>query len=313
MGLWETLVVDNALSAHSHQLRLIMNELCSDLEYCPVRMPWFKPTVERSLGELTRQLPSNGRPQKPGRQPDPIDPSVTACITFSDLCHGILQWVVDVHPLEINQRKMSRPIDLFLDGLNACPAPVFVEDYSSLEVLAGPRKTVAVRHDGVIHEWLTYTGDELARMRREIGTNFRTTMTYNPYDLGSIFVQHPRTGLWASVPAKDQEYATGLSQTQHRLIRAAAKERLTCANAPDVLRKVRLGLQDYWLTAINAGKRIKRAPRDFSLFQQVTAVSIAPSSSYQTQTPSRKFAPDDESVDLKRPIPSFEAFVGDAK
>ncbi|WP_257835149.1 Mu transposase C-terminal domain-containing protein [Burkholderia glumae] len=314
MGLWETLVVDNALSVHSDRLRLIMNELCSDLEYCPVRMPWFKPTVERSLGELTRQLPAHGRPQKPGRQPDPIDPSVTACITFSDLCHGILQWVVDVHPFEINQRKMSRPVDLFLEGLNDCPAPAFVDNYLSLDVLAGPRKTVAVRHDGVVHEWLTYTGDELAQMRREMGTNFRATMTYNPYDLGSIFVQHPHTRAWVSVQAKDQEYATGLSSTQHRLIRAAAKQRLTLANAPDLLRKARLELQDGWLTAFASGKRIKRAPRDFSLFQQVSAISIAPSSS-PNQPPKlpEKFVSDEEFVELKRPIPSFETFVGDAK
>ncbi|MFP6560000.1 Mu transposase C-terminal domain-containing protein [Paraburkholderia sp. B3] len=314
MGLWETLVVDNALSVHSDRLRLIMNELCSDLEYCPVRMPWFKPTVERSLGELTRQLPAHGRPQKPGRQPDPIDPGVTACITFSDLCHGILQWVVDVHPFEINQRKMSRPVDLFLEGLNACPAPAFVDNYSSLDVLAGPRKTVAVRHDGIVHEWLTYTGDELAQMRREMGTNFRATMTYNPYDLGSIFVQHPHTGAWVSVQAKDQEYATGLSSTQHRLIRAAAKQRLTLANAPDLLRKARLELQDGWLAAFASGKRIKRAPRDFSLFQQVSAVSIAPASSpHRRPPPPEKFASDEETIELKRPIPSFETFLEDAK
>ncbi|PMS16461.1 transposase [Trinickia dabaoshanensis] len=313
MGLWETLIVDNALSVHSKRLQFIVNELCCDLEYCPVRMPWFKATVERSLGELTRQLPAQGRPQKPGRQPDPIDPRVTACITFSDLCLGVLQWVVDVHPFEINARKNSRPIDLFLDGLDECPAPSFLESTLSLDVLAGIQKTVTVRHDGVTHEWLSYVSDELGQMRREVGTNFRANMAYNPYELGSAFVQHPRTAAWVQVFAKDQEYAVGLSQTQHRLIRAATRERLTHANAEEVLRKSRLALQERWASAIATGKRLKRSPRDFALFQQVSAVSIGPSSASSGQIrPFEKFASDDDPPVMKKPIPSFETFIGDA-
>ena len=313
MGLWETLVVDNALSVHSPRLRLIMNDLCSDLEYCPVRMPWFKPTVERCLGELTRQLPHAGKPQKPGRQPDPIDPSITACITFSDLCQGILRWVVDVHPFEIHHRKMNRPIDLFLEGLDSCPAPTFIESYTCLDVLAAPRKSVTVRHDGVVHEWLNYVSDELTQMRREVGTNFRASMAHNPYDIGSIFVQHPRTATWVTVQAKDQEYAAGLSQTQHRLIRAAAKQKLNLANAPDALREARLRLRDHWLSAIASGKRIKRAPRDFALFQQISSISAIPAAPVQSRPQSEKLVLDEDTVDFKKPIPSFDAFLEDLR
>lgn len=314
MGLWETLIVDNTLSVHAERFRLIAHELCLDLEYCPVRMPWFKGAVERSLGELTRQLPAHGRPQKPGRQADPINPNVTACITFSDLCHGVLRWVVEVHPLEINQRKQSRPIDLFLDGLDHCPAPSFVDSYSQLDVLAGPRKSVTVRHDGITHDWLTYTGDELKLIHNEVGTNFRTIMTHNPYELGSVYVQHPRTEEWVTVPAKDQEYAAGLSATQHRLIRAAAKRRLTLSNAPEVLREARLALQDHWAAAITSGKRIKNTPREFALFQQFSSVAITPSATAPRSPVGRElFACDDETVEVSEPIPSFEAFLGDAK
>ncbi|CAE6851038.1 hypothetical protein R69746_07356 [Paraburkholderia aspalathi] len=313
MGLWETLVVDNALSVHSPHWRRIANELCIDLEYCPVRMPWFKPFVERYLGELTRQLPAHGRPQKPGRHPDPVDPSATACITFSDLCSGILKWIVDVHPFEINERKQACPVDLFVEGLEACPAPSFSDSLANLDVLAGRRKPVTVNHAGVVHEWIQYTGDELGQMRREIGTNFRTTMTANPYELGSIFVQHPKTGHWVCVPAKDEEYAAGLSRTQHRLIRAAAGQKLTIANAESRLRRARLELQDHWAAAIRSGRKIKRGARELALFQGLSSVSSVQASDRSLQMDiSSRLVSEDDAIELDKPIPTFEAFSEEA-
>ncbi|WP_080424013.1 DDE-type integrase/transposase/recombinase, partial [Burkholderia ubonensis] len=136
-GLWETLVVDNARACHSAQFKQIGIELCMDIEYCPVRQPWFKPVVERYIGETCRQLPVPGRPQRPGRHAEPIDPRKSACVTFSDLCLCVLKWVVDVHPFTINERTLARPIDLLLEGLDRCPAPAFVENYVSLDVLEG--------------------------------------------------------------------------------------------------------------------------------------------------------------------------------
>ncbi|MFM0318941.1 transposase [Paraburkholderia nemoris] len=313
MGLWETLVVDNALSVHAPQWRRITNELCIDLEYCPVRMPWFKPFVERYLGELTRQLPAPGRPQKPGRHPDPVDPSVTACITFSDLCSGILKWIVDVHPFEINERKQARPVDLFLEGLESCPAPSFCDSLANLDVLAGRRNPVTVSQGGVIHEWIQYVGDELRQMHREIGTNFRTMMTSNPYELGSIFVQHPKTGHWVCAPAKDEEYAAGLSRTQQRLIRARAGQKLTIANAEMVLRRARLELQDHWAAAIRSGRKIKRGARDLALFQGLSSVSSRQASDRSLQTDmSSRLISEDDAIELDRPIPTFEAFSEEA-
>lgn len=91
MGLWETLLVDNGLAFHSGHMKQIALDLAFDLEYSAVRRPWYKPNVERALGALTQQLPTQGRPQKPGRHPEPIDAKATACITFTDLCQGVLR------------------------------------------------------------------------------------------------------------------------------------------------------------------------------------------------------------------------------
>ncbi|MGF6754892.1 transposase [Paraburkholderia sp. GAS42] len=307
-GLWETLVIDNARACHSDQFKQIGFDLCMDVEYCPVRQPWFKPVVERYIGEACRQLPAPGRPQKPGRHPEPINATKNACVTFSDLCAGILKWVVDVHPFTINERKLARPIDLFLDGLDSCPAPMFVESYASLDVLAGVTASATVDQSGVVSHWIQYAGEDLRRLRNEIGTNFKTKYKFDPYDLGTMFVQHPKEGTWIYVPAKDQEYASGLTLTQHRLIRAACKERLSRANAEQVLRRARLELQDHWSSAISAGKRLKRA-HHLALSQNQNSVDILhPRTHTKPQDLADLLIPDGELSFSERSVPDFGTF-----
>lgn len=308
MGLWETLVLDNSLSFHSPHLHHIAINLCMDLEYCPVRMPWFKPSVERILGELTRQLPAKGRPKKPGTGPDPVNPNLEACISFTDLCAGILRWVVDVHPFHINERKMARPIDLFLEGLESCPPPTLLEDSTCLDVLAGLNATVTVDHSGINHQWLRYASDELALMRREVGARFKANIKYDPYNLGRVFVQDPNTGRWITVGARDQDYANGLTLTQHRLIRKAAGKKLRSDNAETVLREARLALQDHWANAIRGGKMLKQGSRDLGLFQGLSSLSLG---NQPHDTANNRVVTDEDLSPTTATLPVFEIFTGD--
>ncbi|SPA39615.1 conserved hypothetical protein [Cupriavidus taiwanensis] len=307
MGGWETLCLDNSLAGHTSPFQHIAMDLGMDLEYCPVRMPWFKPSVERCLGELTRQLPANGRPRKPGLGPDPFNPNEDACITFSDLCYGILKWIVDVHPFEINERKLARPIDLFLEGLDSCPPPTLLDNTTCLDVMAGVGTTATVDHGGIVRQYLRYTNDELVSLRREIGVNFKANVKYDPYNLGHVYLQDPRTGSWITVGARDEEYASGLTLTQHKLIRRAAGNKLTLRNAETALRKARLELQDHWANAIRGGKRLKKSSRDLGLLQGLSSVSWPHHPG--NQAPMHVVTDDDPAV-AEAAIPSFEVFTG---
>lgn len=312
MGTWEAAILDNSLAFHAGHVRHVASQLCMDVEYCPVRMPWFKPCVERHLGELTRQLPAAGRPKKPGSGPDPIDPNKSACITFSDLCAGILKWVVDVHPFEINDRKLARPIDLFLEGLDACPAPTLIDDATSLDVIAGLNASATIDHSGLVHKWIRYTNDDLAAMRKEVGAKFKTAIKYNPYDLGSVFVQHPRSGLWMPVTARDQEYAAGLTATQHQLIRKAATEKLTLGNAETVLRRARLALQDHWSRAARGGRTLKRGSRELGLVQGLSSLSLSRSQPWTARARPVDLVTDTDPIEPKiGSIPTFDVFMGE--
>lgn len=258
-GLWETLVVDNGLEFHSAHLRAMTMDLCCDLEYCPVRKPWFKPVVERAMLEMTRILPIQGRPEKFFGVKDAIDPSIKACVMFSDLCACLTKWVVDVYPITINERKLARPLDLLLEGLEHMPAPVFVDDLRSLDIIGGIAKKMRVRHTGIEMFHLTYRSRELAEMAKQIAPSFPVTIKMNADDLGSIWVQHPKELTWLNVPATNSAYASGLTLYQHKLIRKHAKERLRSSNASEVLLKAQAELQGMWDLAVRSGKKLKRS------------------------------------------------------
>ncbi|MDP9154870.1 MAG: Mu transposase C-terminal domain-containing protein [Pseudomonadota bacterium] len=307
MGVWETLVLDNPLAAHAPPFKQIALDLGFDIEYCPVRMPWFKPVVERYIGEACRQLPPQGRPQPPGRSADPVNPKLEACVTFNDLCEGLLRWVVDVHPFQINQQKLARPVDLFLEGLDKCPAPTFVDSYGSLNVLAGISKQVSVRRGAIGTDYIRYTNNALRDLGFEMGTNFKTTIKYDPNDLGEIHVMHPKTKMWFRVPAKDLDYACGLSATQHKAIRAAAKEKLTAANAQQVLRESKLALQDFYANAVLSGKKLKRSAKEYcqlSGHKSIPSPSTIPAAAADVLV-------DEYQPDVVNEIPTFGMFSVD--
>jgi putative transposase len=213
-----------------------------------------------------------------------------------------------VHPFTINERKLARPVDLFLEGLDSCPAPKFVESYANLDIIAGITASGTVDQSGVVSHWLQYASEDLRRLRANISINFKTKYKFDPYDLGTIFVQHPKDGSWICASAKDQEYASGLTLTQHRLIRAACKERLNRANAEQVLRRARLELQDYWATAISTGKRLKRS-RHLALSQNHnSADTLHPRTRVTSHDTPHLLLPDDELSFSDQPVPDFTSF-----
>lgn len=273
-GHWETLVLDNGLEFHALYIRVISMELCFDIEYCPVRKPWFKPVVERHMLEMARILPIPGRPQKLLGIRDSVDPKKQACITFSDLCRCLTKWAVDVHPVTINQRKLARPLDLLLDGLKDMPPPVYVDNLSSLDIIGGIVKQVTVRHTGIEMQYLTYRSRELADMAKQVAPSFPVNVKINPDNLGSIWVEHPKEKAWINVPATAQIYANGLTLFQHRLIRQYAKDKLGKIRGPETLLRAQGELQDMWDVAVRSGKKIRRNAKELALLEGMRSPSL---------------------------------------
>lgn len=306
-GLWETLVIDNALEFHSHHARSMSMELSFDLEYCPVRKPWFKAYVERAMLELVNILPIPGRPEKAHGIKDIVDPKIKACVTFSDLCRAAAKWATDVHSIRISDRTISRPIDLMLEGLATMPPPVYVDDLRSLDVIGGISKSARVNHSGIELLYLTYRSRELAAMAKEIAPAFSANIKINPDDLGSIWVQHPADKTWINVPATNSSYATGLTLFQHKLIRNTAKEKLKAMGAPEAFLKAEAELQNIWDEAIRSGKKLKMSTKELAALEGMRSSKVFAEDKKSEPASAEQVITRKELVMAPAEIPDFES------
>jgi len=316
-GLFECLVVDNSLSFQSPQLHEIALTLGIEIEYGAVRQPWFKGSVERAMGSITRMLPKQGRPEKPnGGVKDPKNPLQDACIKFSDLNVALIKWVVDVHPFSINQRTLKRPFDLMTEGLKKMPAPVFVKSLEGLEFFTSLSKPVVVSHAGIEFQYLSYRSTELRNLvLQQSAPKFKTKIKYNPDDLGYIWVMNPKNNEWIKVPCMHQEYASGLTLYQHKYIRAESKENLKRNCAEEVYLRAQSDLQVQFDSAIRRGKNSIRHVKKMAQFEDISSstpsVSASLSEKNKPELPIEQPAVKIDEQIISQEIPRFDAYDSD--
>ncbi len=260
MGIPELLVVDNGMEFHSETFRRIAWELRTDVIYNPVRQPWLKSSIERTMMEVNRTLPRDGRVFTPIKNAERIDPSKTALIEFYDLCRCLMVWAVDQHPRSIHPKTLVRPIDLWEDGLLEAPPARLPLQTKQLDISMGIHASRIVDGDGVFFKYLRYNSPELQHYLRDQRGKFRTELRINPDNICSMHVHIPKANEWIVVPMQSPSptYGDGLSLMQHELIRSEAKVRLTKSNAYEVLESTREKVEEMWCSAAKRGKRTKK-------------------------------------------------------
>lgn len=309
-GLPEEFGLDNGLEFHSPQFRTMAHYLGVDLFFCPVRQPWLKPTVERCLGKILNILPSEGRVYKRLPNELPERPDRTAAVTFSHLARGLLIAFCDVHPFEINQRRLARPYDLYADSLASLPPAPLPVGTQDLEIIVSPSRTLTVGNEGVVMEYLRFNSDELQDIRRSTGHRFRAQIKLNPESLDYVWVQPPGTNDWLQVPSCQREYTRDLSIVQHRAIRRHMKAELARKGAVETLERGRQQLADMWNTSAVRGRRLAgnhlRALAGFTSNRALRSCSADVTT--RDTVPSR-FLCIEEMTPEKREIPVFDSFV----
>lgn len=160
-GIPDHLMLDNGLEFHSRAFQLMGWELGMSFTYCRVRTPWLKPHVERFFSTLDTITLAKGRIHKRMANVVAIDPNKSAAVMFSDFVRGIVQFVVDVHPFLINQRKLARPYDLFAEGIERRPPVHFPSDMESLRQVSAISRELTVGQGGLQLYGLPYGGSEL--------------------------------------------------------------------------------------------------------------------------------------------------------
>lgn len=310
-GIFELAVVDNGLEFHSPQFKLAALHLNTDIQYCAVRQPWLKPSVERALGVITQSLPAQGKVHKPANNYLPPDPRKTAAITFSQLCHGLLKLFVDVMPFESNSYTLAQPYQTFKEGFETLPPPQFCSSTQELELISALSKNLTVGNSGIESAYLHYNSTELQQLRRRIGTTFKTTVKYQPEDLSYVYVQEPRSKDWLMVPSCNPEYTQGLSIIQHRAIRQLKKSELKKNNAVETLVKGKLEIIDMYNDFLkgNTGKKNVRSAQQFgALTSSQTLLSTRDPISLAVPPAERLVNEGAISAYTEKEIPTFSSF-----
>lgn len=275
MGVAEMYVVDNGLEFHSNAFRRMAWDLRADLLYNPVHQPWLKASIERSMMEFNRSLPLRGKVYAPQKNMLPQDPKESAAILFDDLCVGLFMWAAEVFPRRVHPKNLVRPLDLWEEGRQSCPLPMFPLGFERFDITAGVSTTRTVDGDGVFFKYLRYNSYELQNYRRSHGFKFTTEIRFNPDNLEKIHVLLPKEKDWMPVELQRPaiEYGRGLSLIQHEITRAEAGKKLTRANAEEELNSAQARLNDRWGDAISRGVQVRR---DGSLvrFQGYTSAKV---------------------------------------
>lgn len=234
-GVPDEIFVDNGLEFHARIFKNMAWNLCSDLTFCRVRTPWLKPHVERFFATLDYLSLVRGRVHKRVANVMNLDPRKDAAIKFSDLVKGLVMFVTDVYPFEINERKLARPYDLYQEGMESCPPAAFPLDMDGLRLTTALSKELTVGPGGVELLGLPYGREELLPLHQRYGAKFKTLVKWDPDDLESIWIQDPKEKSWIDSPCRWNDYATGTSWNQHQMIRKFARNELKLAGAYDDL------------------------------------------------------------------------------
>ena len=311
-GIAALYVFDNGLEFKSALFRAIIQyELRAEAEFCAVYCPWLKPSVERCVGLFNQHaLPRRGHTHVLESWSD-FNPTKHAAISFSELCQILVRWVTDIHPFAVNDRKIARPYDLFADGLAFAPIPQFCVDDDRLDFVAAIRKSCTVNKNGVAFARLQYHSTELKDIPRSIKTSFKTYMKFDPEDIGRIYVQHPKTEDWITVPCTRPDYAESLSLKQHQQIKKFRWKKLNQRHDVDGYVEALMKFQEH-IQSMVAGRPSVRTSSNAGKFVNMTSSKVfagQPQSILDSKT-SRIVAKEDF-AQVFHDIPNFEVRYAD--
>jgi putative transposase len=106
------------------------------------------------------------------------------------------------------------------------PEDIRIPDESTqLDAVMGRVYRRVLTHKGIEFEGLFYGSPELNDLRIKAGSNLEVEIRVDESDLGSIYVVWPKTDSIYRVPARNIEYANGISLWQHSIFKKWQRER----------------------------------------------------------------------------------------
>jgi putative transposase len=218
-GLFEVLVIDNAKHWYGNGLEDAFYQTGTDMQFAPVRIPWFKGAVERLLQTIHSSLIH----KQPGTTFSNIfdkgdyDPEKHAVIWLDLLDEILHKWIIDVYSQSIHSGIKDIPAVRWKNSIVKYP-PALPPAHTDLDIIFG-KVTYRKISGTVIHfKNLEYSDPILATIKSNSKKDEEVKLKYDPTDLGLIYVYDSFWSRFVPVPAVDQEYAKGLTEWQHEII-----------------------------------------------------------------------------------------------
>jgi putative transposase len=222
-GLPEVIVVDNAKQYYSASFDEACLQLGIITQYAPVKTPYYKPSIERMFGTLNTKLLH----QLPGTTFSSVsekwdyDPKKHALISMSSLERVIHNWIIDVYHRSHHRGIDDVPARRWKIGTKTFP-PALPFNAGELEVLLGHVDHRVISPSGIELFGLYYNDPRLSALRGgKKGEKFK--VKYDPTNISLIHVYDNKNNRYLPVPAVDQDYTSGLSLWQHKVIKREAR------------------------------------------------------------------------------------------
>lgn len=218
-GLFDVLVIDNAKHWYGNGLEDAFYQSGTDMQFAPIRIPWFKGSIERLLQTIHSSLIH----KQPGTTFSNIfdkgdyDPEKHAVIWLDLLDEILHKWIIDVYSQSIHSGINDIPAIRWKNSIVKHP-PALPPAHTDLDIIFG-KVTYRTISGTVIHfKNLEYSDSILATIKTNSENDGEVKIKYDPTDLGVIYVYDAFWNRFVPVPAVDQEYAKGLTEWQHEVI-----------------------------------------------------------------------------------------------
>lgn len=226
-GVMTELVVDNGPEFHSQDLRNACQTLGIEVNITPRRKPWFKGRIERFFGTLNRGVAH----KTPGTNFASIlergdyDAAASAVVSYGAFEEGVFLWICDYYHKKPHRALNTSPAEMWSRSISDDDI-LLPADASLLDAILASTEERRLTPNGIEYEGLFYWSPELKDLLDRHGAKLDVEIRVDRGDLGSIVVLKPGKTGYIKVPAKDKDYATGLSLWQHKVIKKYAANQL---------------------------------------------------------------------------------------
>ncbi len=232
-GVMESVGLDNGKDFHAEALQDFAGRYGIALDYCPIRRPWMKGTIERLLGFINRAV-AHGVPGTTFAnlfERGDYQSARHACITLEQLHECIHTWIVDYYHCRVHRVLGIAPLASWEEEMRNRVLPLPTSAIQLDQDLAVPDERT-LTHEGIELDHLFYNSRALRPLLARGNGRLKVAIRKSPEDLGQVWVFDDATEKYIAVPIIERfaAYAKGLSRWQHTVCVRCAKRQFQGRN-----------------------------------------------------------------------------------